>query len=352
MAEVSFFARGDSSTANNAVLNAQNTNTTPTTEITFSSGTDGDLKLEPNGGLPDPDTTVIVDGVEMTFTVEFSGFLPSSNKLKNVNGEDLRGEPIVVITLENGQRLFFLPDGVSEATLNSFPNGAHDLTGYTEVAIIPVCFVAGSLIATPAGDVPVETLRPGDLVNRMDGGPVPIRFVAERKLGFTELLRTPKFRPVCVARDTFGPGAPYRDLWLSPQHRIMFSGWEADLLFQSEDVLFPATCLGNLRGSRRASIPEGVRYFHLMFDRHEVIFANGLACESLYPGDTAVASLTDVAREQLAASFPDMADDWRDYGPLARTGLTRREGDMLLAYLGLGQGRNPARCRIGKPIAA
>lgn len=71
MATISFFARGDSNTANNAALNAQNTNTTPTTEITFSSGASGNLLLEPNGGNTDPDTTVIVNGVEMSFTVKF-----------------------------------------------------------------------------------------------------------------------------------------------------------------------------------------------------------------------------------------------------------------------------------------
>ena len=107
MATISFYARGDRNTANNAALNAQNTNSTPTTEITFSSGTNGNLQLETNGGAADPDTTIIINGVEMSFTVNFSGTLPFSNKLANVNGVDLRGEPIVVITTEDGQRLFF-----------------------------------------------------------------------------------------------------------------------------------------------------------------------------------------------------------------------------------------------------
>jgi hypothetical protein len=41
----------------------------------------------------------------------------------------------------------------------------------------PVCFVAGTLIATPSGAVPVERLRPGDLVATWDEGAQPVRWV-------------------------------------------------------------------------------------------------------------------------------------------------------------------------------
>lgn len=337
MATISFYGRGDSNTANNAALNAQNTNTVPTTELTFSSGTDGNLILDANGRAPDPDTTVIVDGVEMTFTVNFSGTLPHTNKLSNVNGEDLRGEPIVVITTEDGGRYFFLPNGVSEATMDAFPNGAHDLDAVDPDVDVPVCFVAGTMIRTPAGEVPVETLRPGNMVSSVDGRSLRLLWMARRRMGFAELLLEPEFRPICLPANLLGLGYPDRDLWLSPQHRFLFSGWQAELLFRNTEVFLPAASCRELPGLPSPDVAAGVAYYHLMFDRHEVIYANNLPCESLFPGDSAIASLSENARIDLNNRFPEYESDWIGYGPTARQALTRREGELLLSYAGIGQ---------------
>ena len=79
MATLSFFARGDASSANNAALNVQNQSQQPTVLITFDSGLDGDIVLDPNGGAPDPDTTVSIDGVSYEFVLELTGGLPLGN---------------------------------------------------------------------------------------------------------------------------------------------------------------------------------------------------------------------------------------------------------------------------------
>ncbi len=42
------------------------------------------------------------------------------------------------------------------------------------------CFVAGTMIATPSGPRAVEDLRPGDLVETLDHGPRPLRWVGDR----------------------------------------------------------------------------------------------------------------------------------------------------------------------------
>ena len=335
MATISFYARGDSNTANNSYLNAENTNSVSTTEITFSSGTSGNLKLQPNGGLPDPNTTVIINGEEMSFTVEFSGALPNSNKLKNVNGEDLRGEPVVVITTEDGQRLFFFPNGVSQATMDAFPNGAHDLDAWSTTVNIPICFVRGTLIDTPKGPVPIECLIIGDEVTTADGGTAEVRWIAERRMNQAELLLEPQYRPVCIRAGQMGAGKPRRDLWLSPQHRVLFRGWQAELLFRETEVLFPAISFARF-GAPSMGAEGGVDYFHLMFEQHEVIRAEGLAAESLFPGDHAVASLTPAARARMERAFAHLGGDWSGYGPLARPCLNRWEGEMLLEFAGQG----------------
>ncbi|MEQ9694725.1 Hint domain-containing protein [Shimia sp. SDUM112013] len=294
---------------------------------------------------------MIIDGVEMSFTVNFSGALPQSNKLRNVNGEDLRGERIVVITTEDGQRLFFLPDGISLATMEDFPNWAHSLVSFTTTLNVPVCFVEGAGILTPSGERPVETLAIGDTVTTFEGDTRTIRWIAKRHLTFSELLIEQRFRPVRIAKGVLGRGLPARDLWLSPQHRVLFAGWEAELLFRNAEVFVPAISFADLEGQGAADIVCGVTYYHLLLERHEVLVANGLPCESLFPGDAAIAAMDAEAREDLKQRFPEFRQGWAGFGDTARQSLTRREGELLLAYAGIG-GVKSSETKVPVSLAA
>lgn len=96
MTTMSFYARGDASSANNASLNVENPSKQATVQITFDSGLTGDIVLESNGGAADPDTTVIIGGVSYNFIVEQTGNLPTgSNKVPDV----LEGKQVTVISV-------------------------------------------------------------------------------------------------------------------------------------------------------------------------------------------------------------------------------------------------------------
>jgi len=88
----------------------------------------------------------------------------------------------------------------------------------------PPCFTAGSRISTPAGEVAVEDLRPGDLVETLDHGPQVVRWTGTQRVPAAVLRRDARFRPVRVRRDAFGLGRPRIDIWLSqrvrPSHRM------------------------------------------------------------------------------------------------------------------------------------
>lgn len=315
MTTISFYARGDSSSANNAALNVQGTSTTPVTLLSFSSSGGGDIKLDYNGGLPDPDTTLIINGVSMTFTVEFSGTLPTTNKLANVNGENLRGKEIVVITAQDGSRFFFLTDGSSAATMEAFPNGAHAIGSVNSTAPVLICFVRGTLIATPSGERLIETLKEGDLVLNDAGTSIKIRWIGSRRIEQLELARFPRLRPLRIPIDFFGPGRPHTALKLSPQHRIALGGWQLELLFGVPDALVPACHLLGVstQGSDTITTCENetsVEYFHLLFDEHELVYSNGLLTESYQPSVRNVAGLAQHARQELLHIFPahDLAE--------------------------------------------
>jgi hypothetical protein len=307
MANPTFFARGDSSKANNASLNAQGTNKTPVAQLEFQSQT-GDFVLEYNGGLPDPDTTVLVDGVPMGFTVEFSGDLPDTNKLSDVNGEDLRGEPITVITTEDGQRYFFLTGApVSAATMNAFPNGAHPIANLDTTTDILICFAGGTLIDTPDGERRVEALKAGDLILNNLGRAVPLIWVARRTLSAAELEQAPQFRPICIPRNAFGHRRPHSDLYVSPQHRVLVRSWRNTLHFGEPEVLVPAKYLVG-ETARQACPDGGVTYYHLLLEDHDIVLSNGLETESYQPSLPALNGLAAEARLDFFAEIPKF---WR-----------------------------------------
>lgn len=331
---ITFYARGDSSTANNAALNTQGTKTSPTTTLVFDAAPDGNLLLEYNGGLPDPDTVVLVDGIETTFTVEFSGTLPSTNKLSNVNGVDLRSEPVTVITTADGQRFFFLTDtNISFATMDDFPNGAHAIGNVDNTTTVLICFVRGTKIRTRHGEISVEDLEIGDHVLTDDGDYRPNRWIGKRQLSPAEIAFKPQFRPVRISKGAFRQDAPARDLLVSQQHRILLDDWRMELLFAEPEMLVAAKHLVNDTTISLEFPDADVTDYHLMFDRHEIIYAEGLSTESFHPGEMALSALEEACRQEIFELFPELERDLKTFGTLARPVLKAYEADIILKVL-------------------
>lgn len=334
MTEYTYYARGDSSTANNASLNAQGTSTTPTTALTFTNLGDpnNDMLLDFNSGLPDPDTFVIMNGITYSFTVQMTGFLPTSSKLANVNGVDLRGDAVTIISI-NGKRYFFMPDQqLTLATMNAFPNGAHTLTGTrTSGAPALICFGEGTLIATPDGPRAVETLAPGDLVLASDGRAVPVLWRGVRRVGGFEALQHPSSRAVVIPAASLGAGLPARELRVSPSHRLAFGGWQAEILFGVDKVLIPAEHLVGVAGIRREAARDGQAFHHILCEGHEMVIAEGLEAETFQPGERAFHDRSDEDLARLLAALPEGGFDRPD----RYRSLKSAESRMFLALLGL-----------------
>ena len=92
---------------------------------------------------------------------------------------------------------------------------------------------------------------------------------------------------------------------------MLIRGWQAELLFDEAEVLVAARHLVN--GDTIHVAPCGaIEYIHLMFDRHEVIFAEGVPTESFHPGDHVLAQDRALLAE-LSALFPDLGTGpgWR-----------------------------------------
>ncbi|MDZ4094687.1 MAG: Hint domain-containing protein [Paracoccaceae bacterium] len=238
------------------------------------------------------------------------------------------------ITLPSGQQVTLnangtftiVGDGNVETvnfTYNIAINGVgQKATGIVTINSIP-CFVAGTRILTPSGEVAVENLQPGDLVLTHDDGPQPLRWIGHRRVAATGA-----YAPIRIRAGTFGA---HRTLLLSPQHRVLIRDCLAELLFGEAEVLVSAKDLVN---DRSVTVQQGgmVDYVHLLFDRHQVVFSEGLATESFLPGPQTAHSFEHAIAAEIYALFPEIdPDTGAGYSASARRTLRGYEAQVLFA---------------------
>lgn len=177
-----------------------------------------------------------------------------------------------------------------------------------------VCFCDGTLISTPDGPRPVESLRVGDTVTTRDG-PMPLRWIGRRRVAAAERAANPKLHPVRIAAGALGNGLPKRDLRVSRQHRMLCRNKTVSNMFGAEAVLVAAIRLVGLPGITLDEAPDEVCYYHLALDDHQVIYAEDAPTESFRITRTSLASLTEEGREELLTLFPDLCNA---HGPARR----------------------------------
>ena len=193
----------------------------------------------------------------------------------------------------------------------------------------PICFTPGTLIATPRGEVPVETLREGDKVITRDNGIQEIRWVGTRTLDRAELAENPHFKPILVKKGSLGNGLPERDMVVSPQHRLLVANETTELYFNETEVLVPAKHLVNKWGISKLETLR-TTYIHFMCDRHEVVLSNGSWTESFQPGQASMTTLGEDVRNEILALFPELkTHEGMESYVAARRSLKAHEAKLL-----------------------
>ncbi|MEM7722527.1 MAG: Hint domain-containing protein [Pseudomonadota bacterium] len=226
-----------------------------------------------------------------------------------------------------------LANGVVDFSDNTALPGTIELTGTSSSDLFfdntnLICFTAGTLIATPAGDRPIQDLAIGDLVDTLDHGPQPIRWIGRRRVAASG-----RMAPVRIASDALGAE---RDLLVSQQHRMLMRGWQAAMLFGKTEVFVTAKHLVDGQTIFIDETLDEIEYVHVLFDAHEIVFAEGAPSESLLPGPCALDAVHPEAREELLALFPELADitpDDTSNVVAARLCLKSHETRLLLKYL-------------------
>jgi Hint domain/Bacterial Ig domain len=251
-------------------------------------------------------------------------------KITMINGQAVSAGD--TITLNSGEEITVNGDGTltvasdGDEGSNTFSYQVEDGAGNTDTAIVTVrttpCFVAGTLIDTASGRVPVEDLEPGDLVHTRDHGHQPLRWI-----GKTERIASGKDAPILFARGALGD---HDAVAVSPNHRILLTTAMSEMMFGSSEVLVQAKHLINDRSIRRCADGQPITYVHLLFDRHEVVRGNGLESESYHPGDMTVDSFDAETRDEILNLMPDLTKGDYGYGPSARMSLRGYETRALI----------------------
>ncbi len=246
-------------------------------------------------------------------------------------GEDPDGNDVDVIDL-TGIRANVIQTGAESGRIEFLDNNGNitNRANYREIEQIIICFTHGTRIATPRGERLVENLRPGDSVFTRDNGVQELRWVGSKSLTGRDLMKEPKLRPVLIRAGSLGMGLPVSDMAVSPNHRMLISGAETALMFGEREVLASAKHLTGRAGIDQVAASH-VTYIHLLFDRHEVILADGAWTESFQPGDYSVGGLDKAQRCEVLTLFPEL-DAPQGQGtrfPAARQVLRKHEAKLL-----------------------
>lgn len=184
------------------------------------------------------------------------------------------------------------------------------------------CFLSGTHIATPDGQIVIDELRIGDLVTTVSGRAKPIKWIGRNRYTRTSSETwTPDLLPVRVAKFALSDHTPNADLFLSPGHALYLQG-----------LLIPVVSLANGRsivsGQRTSSLE--LDYFHIELEDHSAVLAEGAAAET-FDGSNRF-------------GFDNAEEYERLYGALA--GPTNSFAPRVL-----GGGRQELRSRLRSAIA-
>jgi hypothetical protein len=171
-------------------------------------------------------------------------------------------------------------DGSFDITTTTIADGNHTLTAtqtdtagltspLTEYDFTVICFMPGTLVRTPFGEVAVETLNRGDLVITADGRTVMVDWLGVQtiSLKFADKLRV---LPIRIKAGAIAGNVPSRDLLVSSDHAILVEGAliQAGALVNGTSVV------------RETNVPSTFTYYHVEVQDHSLIFAENTPAET------------------------------------------------------------------------
>ncbi len=264
--------------------------------------------IDNDDALEDPDA----DGSQQLDVSGVPSFLGDSTNFQTFEtySGDIGGQPVTftLVQFSNPQYIIVTSGDVDVGDTIENTNNSIVTAPPSDYDTLPsfVCFTLGSMVLTPLGSQPIETLQPGDLVTVFDGTAKPVRWIGKRRLTVGDLRQSPHLCPVRFRAGSFSSKCPTRDLTVSPQHRIAVTSPDMQLCFGESLMLAPAK--GLLDGEMVFQLPpdQEVHYIHVLFDQHELICVEGVWSESFFPGDTSLDAMDRATLREVFELFPEL----------------------------------------------
>ena len=263
----------------------------------------GDIyQLEPDAA---PVRLVLTQGAGNQHLAAGSGFGAVGDRIALVARHvfmDPQGDQVDILLIRHdaSEALFALPLSPIGHRIDYTLLEAHEDPGEVRLSdLVCVAFTTGTMITLAGGaQRPIETLQPGDRVLTRDSGPRELRMVAKatmRALG--------SFAPVVISAGTLGNEG---DLVVSPHHRIFLYRRGAKRLADTSEILVQAK---HLVDGEHVWRREGgyVDYYALVFDQHEIVYAEGIPCESLLVSEATLSLLPQELSAAISERLPDLA---------------------------------------------
>ena len=289
----------------------------------LTAGTDADMLYGEDGD----DTIYLAQGDQgwggagddIFVISDFGDVSTSTITIDGEEDDESLGDTLDLNSLVDRNTLSYTDDGTGSFTGSATLFDGTTLN-FSEIENI-ICFAAGTLIETADGPVAVENLSVDDnLVTRDDG------LQALRWIGARSVEASGKLAPITFEAGSL-PGLE-NSLSVSPQHRMLISGPQAELLFGEPEVLVAAKHLVGMPGVS-CEPTTMVTYYHLMLDQHQIVFAEGAETESFYASEVGLGTISTHCKARLFEAFPHLAEDIAAYGETARPCLKAHEAKLL-----------------------
>lgn len=164
---------------------------------------------------------------------------------------------------------------------------SHDISG----------FGSGVMIETAEGALPVDWLRPGDQLLTHDHGYQPLLWVGQT------LAREIPHGLTHIQPSAFEDQVPLHDLILSSAHRVLLRSAQVALHFGDDEVLAPVKDI-LLNDETNIPLPhEDYSYYHLLLPEHDLLLAEGLWVESLFPDEHVLDALGPENRAEIMSAL-------------------------------------------------
>ncbi len=151
--------------------------------------------------------------------------------------------------------------------------GANALSGSVPLIdalnIALTCFLAGTMIRTPAGETAIDNLEIGDLVITADGSAKPVKFIGCQTVSMLFADKA-KSQPILIKAGALGEYTPARNLYTSPGHAMLIDG----------TLVIAGALVNGTSVVRWNDVPSVFTYYHIELDGHEIVFAEGAATET------------------------------------------------------------------------